>query len=316
MRAYWRAGTKRDGEDELQSGVFHLQHGDASGPWSRGWLETGPAPLVTGPTGGGPAAQEAVEAPPPPPTPFEQFAVDGATPPALAALVRCNRAPIGRSFACGATAPHVEAWCGSPLCPRCARGPLDSAKSWPERVLVVQVALPAPGGLPGPQAVIAVRTAWGQVAGYVEQKGGGALEKFPLVVTTPDGVTLFAPADGDPAGLVEAGLKKVRLAGAALVVDREGALRALDEALTGEARRLVASAPSTWAGLVAGRDPKRATVTASKALPFDAARRVKATPRPCPVHGAGCAVTGSVSGDRRGPALADQPTRQTLARWY
>ena len=264
--------------------------------------------------------------------------VTSRSPAALQGLVRCNHTSIERHFVCGTSAPHVDAWCGAAHCPRCshhaaAEAGATARTSWPERVLVARASIGLQGGatLPTPDEVLGARSGWGKVA------QGLGLDPFGLVVVVPGAVLFFvgAPAGGPgsstslasgelPFGVVEAG-GQVGLRLSAEVGGCDAAAATLEDALTLEARRfeevVVRGVESGDLGpaseVVAERDPKRTVVFASKrGLPCPATRRVRATPRPCPIHG-GCDADGTVvlHGSievRRAAPLPDAPTRQAV----
>ncbi len=264
--------------------------------------------------------------------------VTSKTPAALQGLVRCNHTSIERHFVCGTSAPHVDAWCGAAHCPRCshhaaAEAGATARTAWSERVLLGRAPIASEasglaqelqGGatLPTPDDVLRARSGWGKVA------QGLGLDPFGLVVVVPGAVLFFvgAPAGATDLafGVVEAG-GKVGLRLSAEVGGCDAAAAALEDALTLEARRfeevVVRGVESGDLGpaseVVAERDPKRTVVFASKrGLPCPATRKVRATARPCPIHG-GCDADGTVvlHGSievRRAAPLPDAPTRQAV----
>lgn len=357
MQKWFRAEKRRDESFERHSGLFDLAYSDTSGPWSRPRrFSTGPQPLEEGVTGGGTATAEA-PAPTPPKVAtqvLERFVepalevstarirplwsrvsdlVTKSTPPALQGLVRCNHASIERHFVCGTSAPHVDAWCGAAHCPRCshhaaAEAGATARTAWPERVLVARASIGMQGGatLPTPDEVLGARSGWGKVAGKL------GLDPFGLVVVVPGAVLFFVGAPGagtDLAfGVVEAGGQEgLRLS--AEVGGCDAAAAALEDALTLEARRFEEVVLRCVEGgdlgpasqVIAERDPKRTVVfTSKRGLPCPVTRRVRATPRPCPIHG-GCDADGTVvlHGSlevRRAAPLADAPTRQAVTNLF
>lgn len=264
--------------------------------------------------------------------------VTKSTPAALQGIVRCNHTSIERHFVCGTSAPHVDAWCGAAHCPRCshhaaAEAGATARTAWPERVLVARVSIASEasglaqelqGGatLPTPDEVLQARSGWGKVASSL------GLDPFGLVVVVPGAVLFFvgAPTVGTDVGFnVVAAGGEVGLRLSAEVGGCDAAAAALEDALTLEARRfeevVVRGVESGDLGpaseVVSQRDPKRTVVFASKrGLPCPTARRVRATPRPCPIHG-GCdadatvVLHGSIEVKRAAP-LPDSPTRQAV----
>ncbi len=334
---WFRAEKRRDESFEAHSGLFDLAYSDTSGPWSRPRrFTTGPTPLEQGVTGGGTVAVQE----PPKPAPkvatqvLERFVepalevstarirplwsrvsdlVTKGTPASLRSLVRCNHASIERHLVCGTSAPHVDAWCGAPHCPRCSHHAAAEAgaaarTSWPERVLVARASIGLQGGatLPTADEVLGARSGWGKVASSL------GLDPFGLVLVVPGA---HEEQDGGKVGL--------RLS--AEVGGCDAAAAALEDALTLEARRfeeVVARGVTTGdlgpaIELVSERDPKRTVVFASKrGLPCPATRRVRAMPRPCPIHG-GCDADATVVLEgsnevRRSAQLPDSPTRQAV----
>lgn len=243
----------------------------------------------------------------------------------LGGLVDCLGLSLRVRWACGADAPRLEAWCGHPWCPACARRSAglarESTRAWGEGVVAVELPLGRPGGLglPSAEAVAAARVGWGKLAARVGQTTGlPRPEEFPRGVVTPDGLVLFLRGWELPERLAHAiereaprvGLRGVR----SEVLGREAAGARLHRALLLEVERfegLVASdlrrmggedetGPSPrlvwrrWTDLALSRAQEKRSIHlgGSQALPLQtgAALGELSQEPPCPQHGHSCPV--------------------------
>lgn len=231
---------------------------------------------------------------------------------AVARLVGCGGATLGRGFACGAEGAALEAWCGHPLCPVCARARAGeaaraAASGWSERLL--EVFAPIGGaarvGLPSRASVDAVRAGWAQAtAGLAQATGLSRLEKLPRAVVDPRGVTLFArfpwsvpaprAAQDCLAAEVTRACRRVGLTVEARAVSREAATITLSGALRAEAERFAGEVAGdlarfdalTWRGGYAGDASLEAALRALARRWLERVGRRAATARRTTVLGA------------------------------
>jgi len=198
---------------------------------------------------------------------------------ALLPLARCSRYRIAAVSECGAEQPALEAWCGSPYCPVCARDRASRVvrfvrERWAGlEAGVVSIPVGAPGRLelPGTEAVATLRVAWSELTKAVADATGlPRLDASPRTVVTPSELALFFRApDGDPeerARLISAVAERGQAAGirgvSAQIVSREAAAMRYYRALMseGEAFSDLVTADLDRVGRFPWRDVRREAI--------------------------------------------------------
>lgn len=270
----------------------------------------------------------------------------------LGPLAECLGLSLETRWGCGAIGPRLEAWCGHPWCPSCARSAAararEVARAWPGPLAVVEIPLGKRKGglsLPGEDAVNAARVAWGRIAGFAGRGG----EAYPRGVLGPDGLVLFVrlgDRPGEQVLAIERAAQRVGLARVdATMVAPEAAATRLHRALLLEAERFEAivsqdlrqladddqTGPTPgfvhrrWVdqAMVRTQEKRTTILGGTNALPLPDLRTLPelTLDPPCPLHGNECpAVALEVRESTRGETLwsgeaerlGTRPTRQTV----
>lgn len=270
----------------------------------------------------------------------------------LGPLAECLGLSLETRWGCGATGPRLEAWCGHPWCPSCARQSAsrarEAARGWEGTIGMVELPLGKRVGglsLPGEDAVNAVRVAWGKVA---RQAGLGG-ETYPRGVLGPDGLVLFVRLGDQPDERVQAIERAAQKVGLARVsvskATPEVAATRLHRALLLEAERFEATVGSDlsrladvdevgpapgfvhrrWVeqALARAQEKRSVVIGGSNALPLPDLKSLPELPEepPCPLHGKDCPAVALEVKDGAGrdtlwsgesERLGTRPTRQTI----